>query len=91
MAYLYEITNSKNAKLAVTNYGAIMVNIIVPDKAGEFADVLLGYDLAVQGTLKSLLQCHSSKAAILRRSAFFTVQLSHPYMITGKTSAICEP
>ena len=44
--------------------------------------------LAVQGTLKSLLQHHSSKAAILRRSAFFTVQLSHPYMTTGKTIAL---
>ena len=43
--------------------------------------------LAVQGTLKSLLQHHSSKASILRRSAFFTVQLSHPYMTTGKTIA----
>ena len=41
--------------------------------------------LAVQGTLKSLLQHHSSKASILQRSAFFTVQLSHPYMTTGKT------
>ena len=41
--------------------------------------------LAAQGTLKSLLQNHSSKASILRRSAFFTVQLSHPYMTTGKT------
>ena len=41
--------------------------------------------LAVQGTLKSLPQHHSSKASILRRSAFFTVQLSHPYMTTGKT------
>ena len=41
--------------------------------------------LAVQGTLKSLLQHHSSKASILRRSAFFTAQLSHPYMTTGKT------
>ena len=40
--------------------------------------------LAVQGTLKSLLQHHSSKASILRCSAFFTVQLSHPYMTTGK-------
>ena len=40
--------------------------------------------LAVQGILKSLLQHHSSKASILRRSAFFTVQLSHPYMTTGK-------
>ena len=43
--------------------------------------------LAVQGTLKSLLQHHGSKASILRRSAFFTVQLSHPYMTTGKTTA----
>ena len=41
--------------------------------------------LAVQGTLNSLLQNHSSKASILRRSAFFIVQLSHPYMTTGKT------
>ena len=44
--------------------------------------------LAVQGTLKSLLQHHSSKASILRRSAFFTDQLSHPYMTTGKTIAL---
>ena len=43
--------------------------------------------LAVQGTLKSLLQHHSSKASILWSSAFFTVQLSHPYMTTGKTIA----
>ena len=41
--------------------------------------------LAVQETLKNLLQCHSSKASILQHSAFFTVQLSHPYMTTGKT------
>ena len=41
--------------------------------------------LAVQGTLKNLLQHHSSKASILQHSAFFTVQLSHPYMTTGKT------
>ena len=44
--------------------------------------------LAVQGTLKSLLQHHTSKASILRCSAFFTVQLSHPYMTTGKTMAL---
>ena len=44
--------------------------------------------LAVQGTLKSLLQHHSSKASILRHSAFFTVQSSHPYMTTGKTIAL---
>ena len=46
--------------------------------------------LAVQGTLKSLLQHHSSKASILRRSAFFTVQLSHPYMANGKTIALTK-
>ena len=44
--------------------------------------------LAVQGTLKSLLQHHNSKASVLQRSAFFTVQLSHPYMTTGKTIAL---
>ena len=44
--------------------------------------------LAVQGTLKSLLQHHSSKASVLWCSAFFTVQLSHPYMATGKTIAL---
>ena len=44
--------------------------------------------LAVQGTLKRLLQHHSSKASILQRSAFFIVQLSHPYMTTGKTIAL---
>ena len=43
---------------------------------------------AVQGTLKSLLQHHSSKASVLQGSAFFTVQLSHPYMTTGKTIAL---
>ena len=46
------------------------------------------YLLAVQGTLKSLLQHHSSKASVLQCSAFFTVQLSHPYMTTGKTIAL---
>ena len=44
--------------------------------------------LAVQGTRKSLLQHHSSKASILQRSAFFTVQLSHPYMTTGKNTVL---
>ena len=44
--------------------------------------------LTVQGTLKSLLQYHSSKASILQHSAFFTIQLSHPFMTTGKTIAL---
>ncbi|XDA72787.1 hypothetical protein R6Z07F_003065 [Ovis aries] len=47
--------------------------------------------LAVQGTLKSLLQHHSSKASILQHSAFFTIQLSHPYMTTGKNIALGLP
>ena len=46
--------------------------------------------LAVQGTLKSLLQHHSSKASILMHAAFFTVQLSHPNMTTGKTIALTK-
>ena len=46
--------------------------------------------LAVQGTLKSILQHHSSKAPILQRSAFFIVQFSHPYMTTGKTIALTK-
>ena len=49
---------------------------------------LISFLLAVQGTLKSLLQQHSSKASILRCSAFFIVQLSHAYMTTGKTIAL---
>ena len=52
-------------------------------------DGLVGF-LAVQGTLKSLLQYHSSKASILQRSAFFVVQLSHPYTTTGKTIALTK-
>ena len=47
-----------------------------------------GWILAVQGTLKNLLQHHSSEASVLRRSAFFTVQLSYPFMTTGKTKAL---
>ena len=63
---------------------------IIPSK--EIPGLIFSMDwldlLAVQGTLKSLLQHHSSKASILRRSAFFTAQLSHPYMTTRKTIAL---
>ena len=63
---------------------------IIPSK--EIPGLIFRMDwldlLAVQGTLKSLLQHHSSKASILWHSAFFTVQLSHPYMTTGKTIAL---
>ena len=64
---------------------------IIPSKEipGLISFRMDGLDLlAVQGTLKSLLQHHSSKASILQRSAFFAVQLSHPYMTTGKTIAL---
>ena len=54
-----------------------------------FSVGLIGFDLlAVQGTFKSLLQHHSSKVSILQHSAFFIVQLSHPYMTTGKNIAL---
>ena len=63
---------------------------IIPSK--EIPGLIFRMDwldlLAVQGTLKSLLQQHTSKASILQCSAFFTVQLSHPYMTTGKTIAL---
>ena len=60
---------------------------IIPSKENPFRMDWLDL-LAVQGTLQSLLQHHSSKASVLQHSAFFTVQLSHPYMTTGKTIAL---
>ena len=56
--------------------------------SGMISFTIDGFDLAIQGTLKSLIQHHSSKASILQHSAFFTVQLSHPYMTAGKTTAL---
>ena len=56
--------------------------------SGLISFMIHWFDLAVRGTLKSLLQYHSLKASILRRSAFFMVQLSHPYMATGKTISL---
>ena len=68
-------------------YWSFSVSIIPSKEIPELISFRMDwlYLLAVQGTLKSLLQHHSSKASILQRSAFFTVQLSHPYMTTGKT------
>ena len=61
----------------------------LPKKSQGWSPLMDWLDLlAVQGTLNSLLQHHSSKASILQRSAFFTIQLSHPYMTTGKTIAL---
>ena len=62
---------------------------ISPSNSGSISFRIDWFDLlAVQGTLQSLLQHQSSKASILQHSAFFTVQLSHPYMTTGKTIAL---
>ena len=70
-----------------------MVQVLGLQSCNEYSGLISfrrdGFDLtAVQGTVKSLLQHHSSKASILRRSAFFIVQLSRPYMTTRKTIAL---
>ena len=78
--------NESSLRMRWPKYWSFSFNII-PSK--EIPGLILRMDwldlLAVQGTLNSLLQHHSSNASILQRSAFFTVQLSHPYMTTGKT------
>ena len=69
--------------------GSASASVLPMNVSGWFPLGLTGFDLfAVQGTLKSLLQHHSSKTSILHHSAFFIVQLSHPYMTTGKTTAL---
>ena len=71
------------------NYWIVRFSIIPSGEYSELISLRIDWlDLAVQGTLKSLLQHHSSKASILRHSAFFMVQLSHPYMTAGKTIAV---
>ena len=71
-------------------YWSYSFSISPPSEYSELISFRMDWlDLfTVQGTLKSLLQYHSSKASILQRSAFSTVQLSHPYMTTGKTIAL---
>ena len=71
-------------------YWSFSFNISPSNEYSELISFMIDWFdlLAVQGTLKSLLQHHSSKASILQCSAFFIVQLSHPYMITGKTIAL---
>ena len=70
-------------------YWSVSFNIRPPN---EHSGLIFRMDwldlLAVQGTLKSLLQCYSSKSSIIQHSAFFIVQISHPYMTTGKTIAL---
>ena len=82
-------SNESTLRMRWPNYWSISFSII-PSK--EHPGLIFRMDwlylLTVQGALKSRLQHHSSKASILRHSAFFTVQLSHPYMTTGKTIAL---
>ena len=81
--------NESTLRMRWPKYWSFSFNI---SPSNEHAGLIFRMDwldlLAVQGTLKSLLQHHSSKASIFRCSAFFTVQLSHPYMTTGKTIAL---
>ena len=70
-------------------YGSFSFSISLSDEyPGLISFRIDWFNLAVQGTLKSLLQHHSSKASILWHSAFFIIQLSYPYMTTGKTTAL---
>ena len=84
-------SNESTLHMRWPKYWSFSFSVIIPSKEipGLISFRMDWLDLlAVQGTLRSLLQHHSSKASILRRSAFFTVQLSHPYMTTGKTIAL---
>ena len=88
---LFQWVNSSHEVARVLEFQSIGCFSIIPFKEhpGLISFRMYWLDLlAVQGTLKSLLQHHSSKASIPWRSAFFTVQLSHPYMTTGKTLAL---
>ena len=81
-------SNESNLRMRWPKYWSFSFSIS-PDHPGLISFRIDWLDLlAVQGTLKTLLQHHSSKASIFRHSAFFTVQLSHPYMTTGKAIAL---
>ena len=81
------ISNESTLHMRWPKYWNFSFSVIPSKEIPELISFRMGWLdlLAVQGILKSLLQHHSSKASILRLSAFFTVQLSHPYMTTGKT------
>ena len=83
-------SNESTLRMRWPKYWSFSFSIIPPKEHSGLISFRMDWLdlLAVQGTLKSLLQHHSSKATILRCSAFFTVQLSHPYMTTGKTIAL---
>ena len=83
-------SNESTLRMRWPNYWSFSFNIIPSKEIPGLISFRMDWLdlLAVQGTLKSLLQHHSSKASILQHAAFFTVQLSHPYMTTGKTIAL---
>ena len=82
-------SNESTLRMRSPKYWSFSFSIIPSKDPGLISFRMDWLDLlTVQGTLKSLLQHHSSKASILQCSAFFTVQLSHPYMTTGKTIAL---
>ena len=83
-------SNESTPRMRWPKYGSFSFNIIPSKKHPGLISFRMDWLdlLAIQGTLKSLLQHHSSKASILQCSAFFTDQLSHPYMTTGKTIAL---
>ena len=82
-------SNESALRMRWPKYWSFIFNISPSNEYPELTSFRMDWLdlLAVQGTLNSLLQHHSSKASILRHSAFFTVQLSYPYMTTGKTTA----
>ena len=84
------VSNESTLHMRWPKYWSFSFSIIPSEEIPGLISITMDWLdlLAVQGTLKSLLQHHSSKASILRRSAFFTVQLSHPYMTAGKTIAL---
>ena len=87
-----DFTNESTLHMRWPKYWSFSFSIIPSKEIPGLISFRMGWLdlLAVQGTLRSLLQHHSSKASILRHSAFFTVQLSHPYITTGKTIALID-
>ena len=85
-------SNESTLRMRWPKYWSFSFSIIPSNEYSELISFRMGWLdlLAVQGTLKSLLQHHSSKASILRRSALFIVQLSPPYVTTGKTIALIK-
>ena len=83
-------SNESTLRMRLPKYWSFSFSIILSNEHPGLVSFRMDWLdlLTVQGTLKSLLQHHTSKTSILRHSAFFTVQLSHPYMTTGKTIAL---